>query len=89
MTGFVSNGNATPQVLEYIRPWTDLYKVDLKSFNDREYRQLGGRIRRAWRASRADGLAGALRVLRLCAAFSIVPAAVPLCFRFRLVCAIS
>jgi pyruvate formate lyase activating enzyme len=44
MTGFVSNGNATPQVLEYIRPWTDLYKVDLKSFNDREYRQLGGRI---------------------------------------------
>jgi pyruvate formate lyase activating enzyme len=44
MTGFVSNGNATPQVLDYIRPWTDLYKVDLKSFNDREYRQLGGRI---------------------------------------------
>jgi pyruvate formate lyase activating enzyme len=44
MTGFVSNGNATPQVLEYIRPWTDLYKVDLKSFNDREYRKLGGRI---------------------------------------------
>jgi pyruvate formate lyase activating enzyme len=44
MTGFVSNGNGTPQVLEYIRPWTDLYKVDLKSFNDREYRQLGGRI---------------------------------------------
>jgi pyruvate formate lyase activating enzyme len=44
MTGFVSNGNATPRVLEYIRPWTDLYKVDLKSFNDREYRQLGGRI---------------------------------------------
>src|SRR3974377_735573 len=42
MTGFVSNGNATPRVLEYIRPWTDLYKVDLKSFNDREYRQLGG-----------------------------------------------
>jgi pyruvate formate lyase activating enzyme len=43
-TGFVSNGNATPQVLEYIRPWVDLYKVDLKSFDDRHYRQLGGRI---------------------------------------------
>ena len=44
LTGFVSNGNATPQVLEYLRPWVDLYKVDLKSFNDRHYRQLGGRL---------------------------------------------
>jgi pyruvate formate lyase activating enzyme len=44
VTGFVSNGNGTPQVLEYIRPWIDLYKVDLKSFNDRHYRQLGGRL---------------------------------------------
>jgi pyruvate formate lyase activating enzyme len=44
MTGYVSNGNGTPQVLEYIRPWVDLYKVDLKSFDDRHYRQLGGRI---------------------------------------------
>ncbi len=43
-TGFVSNGNGTPQVLEYLRPWIDLYKVDLKSFDDRHYRQLGGRI---------------------------------------------
>ena len=44
MTGFVSNGNGTPQVLEYIRPWVDLYKVDLKSFDDRHYHELGGRI---------------------------------------------
>jgi pyruvate formate lyase activating enzyme len=44
MTGYVSNGNATPQVLEYIRPWVDLYKVDLKSFQDPHYRQLGGRL---------------------------------------------
>lgn len=43
-TGFVSNGNATPQVLDYIRPWVDLYKVDLKSFDDRHYRKLGGRL---------------------------------------------
>ena len=43
-TGFVSNGNGTPQVLEYIRPWVDLYKVDLKSFDDRHYHELGGRI---------------------------------------------
>ena len=44
VTGFVSNGNGTPQVLEYLRPWVDLYKVDLKSFDDRHYHQLGGRI---------------------------------------------
>ncbi len=43
-TGFVSNGNGTPEVLEYIRPWIDLYKVDLKSFDDPHYRQLGGRL---------------------------------------------
>ena len=43
-TGFVSNGNGTPQVLEHLRPWVDLYKVDLKSFDDKHYRQLGGRI---------------------------------------------
>src|ERR1019366_8909608 len=44
MTGFVSNGNATPQALAYLRPWVDLYKVDLKCFDDRHYRQLGGRM---------------------------------------------
>jgi len=44
ITAFVSNGNGTPRVLEYIRPWVDLYKVDLKSFDDRHYHQLGGRI---------------------------------------------
>ena len=40
--GFVSNGNATPEVLEFIRPWVDLYKIDLKGFDDRRYRELGG-----------------------------------------------
>ena len=44
MTGFVSNGNGTPQVLEFLRPHIDLYKVDLKSFDDAHYRKLGGRI---------------------------------------------
>src|SRR5215208_1707445 len=43
-TGFVSNGNGTPQVLEYLRPWIDLYKVDLKSFDEQHYHQLGGRL---------------------------------------------
>ena len=42
VTSYVSNGNATPEVLEYIRPWVDLYKVDLKGFNDKQYRKLGG-----------------------------------------------
>ena len=41
-TAFISNGNATPQVLDYLRPWTDCYKIDLKSMSDRNYRQLGG-----------------------------------------------
>jgi pyruvate formate lyase activating enzyme len=53
VTGFVSNGNGTPQVLEYIRPHVDLYKVDLKSFDDRHYRQLGGRIEPILRSIRA------------------------------------
>src|SRR3954471_19829447 len=44
VTGFVSNGNGTPRVLEFLRPHIDLYKVDLKSFDDRHYRDLGGRL---------------------------------------------
>src|SRR5207247_979088 len=39
---YVSNGNATPEVLDYLRPWVDLYKVDLKGFDDQHYRKLGG-----------------------------------------------
>jgi len=44
VTGFVSNGNGTTRVLEYLRPHIDLYKVDLKSFDDKHYRELGGRL---------------------------------------------
>jgi pyruvate formate lyase activating enzyme len=40
--GYVSNGNGTPEVLEYVRPFVSLYKVDLKGFNDKQYRTLGG-----------------------------------------------
>ena len=43
-TSFVSNGNGTEEVLDYLRPWVDFYKVDLKSFNDKNYRQLGGKL---------------------------------------------
>jgi pyruvate formate lyase activating enzyme len=42
LTGFVSNGNATAEALDFIRPLTDCYKIDLKTMNDRHYRQLGG-----------------------------------------------
>ena len=44
VTSYVSNGNGTSEVLEYIRPWVDLYKVDLKGFDDKQYRKLGGVI---------------------------------------------
>ena len=43
---YVSNGNGTEEVIEYIRPWVSLYKVDLKSFRDRTYRDLGGTLER-------------------------------------------
>jgi pyruvate formate lyase activating enzyme len=43
-TAYISNGNATREVLEYIRPFTDLYKIDLKSFRDKNYRSLGGKL---------------------------------------------
>lgn len=39
---FVSNGNATPEVLDYLAPYLTGFKIDLKSMRDRTYRQLGG-----------------------------------------------
>jgi pyruvate formate lyase activating enzyme len=39
---YISNGNATPEVLRYLRPYLVGYKIDLKSMQDREYRKLGG-----------------------------------------------
>jgi pyruvate formate lyase activating enzyme len=39
---YISNGNATPEVLEYLRPYLTGYKIDLKTMQDRHYRQLGG-----------------------------------------------
>jgi pyruvate formate lyase activating enzyme len=41
---YVSNGNGTDEVLEYLRPYIDFYKVDLKSFYQKNYQQLGGRV---------------------------------------------
>jgi pyruvate formate lyase activating enzyme len=39
---YISNGNATPEVLEYLRPHLVGYKIDLKTMQDHQYRQLGG-----------------------------------------------
>ncbi|HTY05697.1 MAG TPA: AmmeMemoRadiSam system radical SAM enzyme [Gemmatimonadales bacterium] len=41
-TAFISNGNATPEALDFLRPWTDCYKIDLKAMNPARYRELGG-----------------------------------------------
>lgn len=39
--GYVSNGNVTREVLEYIQPYVSAYKIDLKTMSDRNYRRLG------------------------------------------------
>jgi len=44
LCAFVSNGNATPEALDFLKPWLRAYKIDLKSFNDRRYRTLGGTL---------------------------------------------
>jgi pyruvate formate lyase activating enzyme len=44
LCGVVSNGNATTEVLRYLRPHVDLYKVDLKAFDSASYRSLGGTL---------------------------------------------
>ncbi len=44
LCGFVSNGNATPEALDFLRPHASLFKIDLKSFRDASYRELGGRL---------------------------------------------
>lgn len=42
MCAYVSNGNNTPEVMEYIHPYISAYKVDLKCMQDKNYRKLGG-----------------------------------------------
>jgi pyruvate formate lyase activating enzyme len=44
LCAFVSNGNATPEALDYLQPWIAAYKIDLKGFNDQRYRSLGGTL---------------------------------------------
>jgi pyruvate formate lyase activating enzyme len=42
MCAYVSNGNSTPEVMEYLRPYLSAYKVDLKCMQEKNYRKLGG-----------------------------------------------
>jgi len=51
--GFVSNGNATPEALDFLQPWIRCYKVDLKTFDDRRYRSLGGTLAQVQETIRA------------------------------------
>jgi len=44
LCAFVSNGNATPEALDYLQPWIAAYKIDLKGFHDQRYRSLGGTL---------------------------------------------
>ena len=44
LCSYVSNGNGTPEVLEYLRPYIRAYKVDLKSFRQKRYQHLGGTL---------------------------------------------
>jgi pyruvate formate lyase activating enzyme len=46
LCAFVSNGNATPEALDYLQPWIVACKIDLKGFDDRRYRTLGGTLDR-------------------------------------------
>ena len=39
---YISDGDATPEVMEYLRPYLAGMKIDLKSMQDKNYRQLGG-----------------------------------------------
>ena len=43
-TACVSNGFATPESLQFLRPWLDGYKIDLKSMQDKRYREMGGSL---------------------------------------------
>jgi pyruvate formate lyase activating enzyme len=44
MCAYVSNGNNTSEVMEYLSPYLDAYKVDLKCMSDKNYRTLGGTL---------------------------------------------
>lgn len=44
VTALISDGNSTSEALSYMRPVTDVFRVDLKGADDATYRTLGGRL---------------------------------------------
>lgn len=51
-TALITDGNGTLPLLEYLRPVTDVYRVDLKAASDEQYHRLGGRLAPVLRAIR-------------------------------------
>lgn len=49
----VSNGNATPEVLDYLQPRLAAVKIDLKTFDAARYRTLGGNLKATCRSIEA------------------------------------
>ena len=49
---YVSNGYATPEALEYIRPYVEFINVDLKTFEDKTYHKLGAGLENVLEAIR-------------------------------------
>jgi len=45
VTALVTDGHSTPEAIEFMRPVTDVFRVDLKGFTEEQYRTLGGRLR--------------------------------------------
>ena len=43
-TALISDGHTTREALAYLRPVTDVFRVDLKAFDERGYRALGGSL---------------------------------------------
>jgi pyruvate formate lyase activating enzyme len=44
VTAMITDGHATTDVLRYLRPVTDVYRVDLKASREADYQALGGRL---------------------------------------------
>ena len=44
LTMYVSNGNGTREVIDYLKPWLDAYKIDLKTMQDQHYRKVMGGV---------------------------------------------
>lgn len=44
LTALISDGNTTREALAFMRPVTDVYRIDLKGYRKEHYRALGGRI---------------------------------------------